>query len=351
MLAPALPKMKLGHLTLESPLMLSPMAGYTILPFRCAIRSLGGLSVASTDLVNARSLLEINPKAIRMIATCSWDRPVGVQLFGHNISELRDAAKFLQDLGIDYIDINMGCPSDKVTRNGAGAALMQDEELTEELVYEVVHAVTIPVTVKMRLGWDDASINAHIIAPRLEQMGVAAVAIHGRTKEQAFTGKVNLEGIRAVVQSVKKIPVIGNGDVHTPQDAERMIREIGCSAVMVGRAALKDPFFFKRTAEYLSTGQEPPETTLEERIVFMHKHFALSLRFFDEEDACVQFRKVIPGYSEFFPQTKKWATQGQQLSSLEDYLLLLDTLVSKDMPPICWNRQAVLDYIREFAKV
>lgn len=302
------------------------MAGYTNLPFRTAIRALGGLSIATTDLVNARSLLELNPKAIKMVSACSDDRPLGVQLFGAHKDELRDAARFLEDLGIDLIDINLGCPSHRVTRCGAGAALLQDEELTEELLEAIVTAVRLPVTVKMRLGWDESSINAHEIAPRLEAMGVAAIAIHGRTKAQGFTGQVNREGIRAVVQSVRRIPVIGNGDVHSPQDAWSMIHEVGCAGVMVGRAALRDPYFFRRTAEYLRHGTEPPPTLPEDILRFMHYHFSLALRYLGEEEACILFRKTVAGYSESFPRKEQWRTSFQHLSCVEEYLKLVREL-------------------------
>ncbi|MEM6600611.1 MAG: tRNA dihydrouridine synthase DusB [Verrucomicrobiota bacterium] len=322
--------MHFKNLQLESPLMLSPMSGFTNLPFRVAIRALGGLSIATTDFVNARSLIELNPKAIQLVSASSWDRPLGVQLFGGNKSELSDAAKFLEDLGIDFIDINLGCPSHKVTRSGAGAALMQNEELTEELLHSVVRSVKIPVTAKMRLGWN--SINAHIIAPRLEQMGVAAVAIHGRTKEQGYSGKVNLDGIRMVVDSVKDIPVIGNGDVHNHWDARKMINEIGCSGVMVGRAALQNPFFFKGTHCFLMTGKEPPEISLEQRLAFMHLHFSLALRFWGEERACVVFRKVVPGYSEYFPKMNQWSAGVQHLSTIDEYRQLVARLAPQGLP-------------------
>ena len=322
--------MRFKNLQLESPLMLSPMSGFTNLPFRVAIRALGGLSVATTDFVNARSLIELNPKAIRLVSASSWDRPLGVQLFGGNKSELSYAAKFLEDLGIDFIDINLGCPSHKVTRGGAGAALMQDEELTEELLHTIVKSVDIPVTAKMRLGWD--SINAHIIAPRLEEMGVAAVAIHGRTKEQGYTGKVNLDGIRMVVDSVKDIPVIGNGDVHSHLDAHKMINEIGCSGVMVGRAALQNPFFFQGTHRFLTSGETPGEISLEQRLAFMHLHFSLAIRFGGEEHACVVFRKVVPGYSEYFPQKNRWSTGVQHLSTVAEYQQLVRRLAPDGLP-------------------
>lgn len=328
-------KIFLKGLCLESPLFLSPMAGYTNLPFRVCVRSLGGLSIATTDLVNARSLIELNAKAVRMVSTCSDDRPLGVQLFGGKRDELRDAARFLEDLGIDLIDINMGCPVDRVTRQGGGAALMRDEELTEELVGAVVEAVGIPVTVKMRLGWDEENINAHEIAPRLEEMGVAAVAIHGRTREQGFTGEVNLEGIRAVVAAVRNIPVIGNGDVHSAQDAKRMLGEVGCAGVMVGRAALADPFFFCHTDYYLRMGEELPGVGMGTRMKFMHKHFAASVHFFGEHGACVQFRKAVPGYTEFFPRKEEWRRRVQVLDSMEDYLRMVKDLCPPDLGEDC----------------
>lgn len=332
---PEKPALSLGPIPLYWPLMLSPMAGYTVLPFRVCMRGLGGLSVATTDLISARSLIELNPKGIRLVLSCSDDRPLGVQLFGGTTWELRDAARFLEDMGADLIDINMGCPVDKVTKGGGGAAMMKDEELTEEMVQAVVDAVELPVTVKMRLGWDEDSINAHVIAPRLERMGVAAVAIHGRTREQGYEGSVNLGGIRAVVESVKTIPVIGNGDVHTPQDAERMIHEVGCSAVMVGRAALRDPFFFRRTACYLATGNTPPESGPGLHMLFMHRHFFTAVHYYGEEEACRQFRKAVMGYSENLPDKTKWRVGMQHLSSVAEYGEIVKKLCPSGLPDIC----------------
>ncbi|MEM6883646.1 MAG: tRNA dihydrouridine synthase DusB [Verrucomicrobiota bacterium] len=336
--------MRFKNLKLDSPLMLSPMSGFTNLPFRVAIRALGGLSVATTDFVNARSLIELNPKAIQLVSASAWDRPLGVQLFGGNKEELSYAAKFLEDLGIDFIDINLGCPSHKVTRGGAGAALMQDEELTEELLYTIVKSVDIPVTAKMRLGWD--SINAHVIAPRLEEMGVAAVAIHGRTKEQGYTGKVNLDGIRMVVDSVKSIPVIGNGDVYSHLDAQKMIEEIGCAGVMVGRAALQNPFFFRDTHRFLKTGEEPDKISLSQRLAFMHFHFSLAMQFWGEEHACVVFRKVVPGYSEYLPMKNQWSTGVQHLSTSEDYRELVKKLTPEGLPEWAYFSEAEQDVYR-----
>src|ERR1043166_7071101 len=211
--------MRIGTLELTSNLFLSPLAGYTNLPFRLTLRELGGLDLATTDLVNARSLLERNPKALKLIESCPEDRPLAVQLFGSVPEEMRDAAAHLESIGISAVDINMGCPVRKVCRVGGGSAMMTDMGGTVELVKMMVQAVRIPVTAKMRLGWDEQNITAPELARALEQVGVAAVFIHGRTREQGFAGSVNLEGIRSVVEAVKTIPVIGNGDVNTSEGA------------------------------------------------------------------------------------------------------------------------------------
>src|SRR5881296_1406002 len=228
---------RLGSLELTSNLFLSPLAGYTNLPFRLVVREVGGLDLATTDLVNARSLLEKNPKALKLIETRPADRPLAVQLFGAAPEEMRDAAVYLESIGISSVDINMGCPVRKVCRVGGGSAMMTELDKTAALVRGMVDAVKIPVTAKMRLGWDDQNITAPDLARALEDEGVAGIFVHGRTREQGFDGTVNLAGIRAVVQAVKTIPVIGNGDVTTPEAAKKMLEETGCSGVSIGRGA------------------------------------------------------------------------------------------------------------------
>src|SRR5437016_2019306 len=215
--------MRIGSLALNSNLFLSPLAGYTNLPFRLTLREVGGLDLATTDLVNARSLLENNPKALKLIQTCPADKLLAVQLFGSVPEEMRDAALRLESLGIASVDINMGCPVRKVCRVGGGSAMMTELGKTAALVKTMVEAVKIPITAKMRLGWDDENITAPDLARALEDAGVAAIFIHGRTREQGFSGTINLAGIRAVVEAVQRIPVIGNGDVTTPQSARLMM--------------------------------------------------------------------------------------------------------------------------------
>src|SRR4026208_2373530 len=185
---------QLGSLTLKSNLFLSPLAGYTNLPFRLTLRELGGLDLATTDLVNARPLLEKNPKAFKLLETCPEDRPLAVQLFGSVPEEMRDAAAYLESIGISSIDINMGCPVRKVCRVGGGSAMMTELHKTAALVKGMGEAVKIPATAKRRLGWDDENRTAPDLARALEEVGIAAIFVHGRTREQGFGGSVNLDG-------------------------------------------------------------------------------------------------------------------------------------------------------------
>jgi nifR3 family TIM-barrel protein len=236
--------MQIGSLSLKSNLFLSPLAGYTNLPFRLVVRELGGVGLCTTDLVNARSLLEKNRKAFKLIETTPADQPLAVQLFGSVPEEMRDAAVYLESIGIASVDINMGCPVRKVCQVGGGSAMMTELDKTSALVKGMVDAVKIPVTAKMRLGWDDENLTAPDLARALEDVGVAAIFVHGRTREQGFGGTVNLAGIRTVVQAVKNIPIIGNGDVITPQAAKKMFDETGCAGVSIGRGAFYDPWIF-----------------------------------------------------------------------------------------------------------
>ena len=292
--------LKFGSLSLKSNLFLSPLAGYTNLPFRLAIREVGGLDLATTDLVNARSLLEKNPKAFKLIETNAADRPLAVQLFGGVPEEMRDAAAYLESIGISSVDINMGCPVKKVCRVGGGSAMMTEMDKTAALVRGMVNAVKIPVTAKMRLGWDDENITAPDLARALEDAGVAAIFVHGRTREQGFGGTVNLGGIRKVVAAVNSIPVIGNGDVTTPEAAKMMFEETGCAGVSIGRGAFYNPWIFTHTRHYIETGELLPEPPFDERVRVMCRHLDLMIEVFGEEHGCRMFRKVAPWYSKRF---------------------------------------------------
>lgn len=315
---------RIGSLALNSNLFLSPLAGYTNLPFRLTLRELGGLDLATTDLVNARSLLEKNPKALKLIESCPADRPLAVQLFGSVAEEMRDAAVCLEAIGISAVDINMGCPVRKVCRVGSGSAMMTDLDKTAKLVKGMVEAVRIPVTAKMRLGWDDENWTAPDLARVLEDVGVAAIAVHGRTREQGFGGMVKLAGIRAVVQVVKRIPVIGNGDITTPQAAKQMLDETGCAGVSIGRGAFYNPWIFRHAQHFLSTGELRPEPAFEERIRVMRRHLDLMVEVFGEEHGCRMFRKVAPWYAKRFGPANEFNKRVVTISSRADFYETLD---------------------------
>src|SRR5437016_4204591 len=292
--------MRLGALTLQSNLFLSPLAGYTNLPFRLTVREVGGVGLATTDLVNARSLLEKNHKALKLIETSQADKPLAVQLFGSVPEEMREAAVYLESIGVASIDINMGCPVRKVCRVGGGSAMMTELEKTARLVKGMVDGVKIPVTAKMRLGWDEENLTAPDLARALEGVGVAAIFVHGRTREQGFSGTINLAGIRAVVEAARSIPVIGNGDVTTPEAAKMMLEQTGCAGVSIGRGAFYNPWIFQHTLHYLETGELLPEPKFEERVRVMRRHLDLMIEVFGEEHGCRLFRKVAPWYAKRF---------------------------------------------------
>ena len=312
-------KLGIGPLELATNLCLSPLAGYTNLPFRRVVRELGGCGLATTDLVNARSLLENHRRALELVATSPDDRPWAVQLFGAVPSEMRDAAKKCEDLGANAVDINMGCPVRKVCKVGGGSAMMTELAKTAELVRGMVAAVKIPVTAKMRLGWDEKNLTAPDLARALERAGVSAIFVHGRTREQGFSGFVNLRGIAEVVRAVKSIPVIGNGDVTTPEGAKRMLAETGCQGVSIGRGAFYNPWIFRATTRYLETGDLLPEPGFEERVRVMTRHLERNIEFFGEERGCVLFRKVIPWYARQFGPSSGFKKEAVQISNRKDY--------------------------------
>ena len=316
--------LSLGSLALRSNLFLSPLAGYTNLPFRRVVREIGGLDLCTTDLVNARSLIERKHKALKLIESHELDRPLAVQLFGAVPEEMRDAALYLESLGVSSIDINMGCPVRKVCRVGGGSAMMTELGRTQHLVRTMVDALRIPVTAKMRLGWDDQNLTAPDLARALEDVGIAAVFIHGRTRQQGFSGTINLAGIRAVVEAVTRIPVIGNGDVTTPEGARHMFEVTGCAGVSIGRGAFYDPWIFTRTRAYLATGTLPPEAPFQERIRVMLRHLDLMVEVFGETLGCLMFRKIAPWYAKRFGPSNEFNKQVVLLTSRDHFHQILE---------------------------
>jgi nifR3 family TIM-barrel protein len=335
------PPLRYGPLALASRFVLAPLAGYTNLAFRLAVRELGGLGLATTDLVNARALLIRSRKTMELIRTCPEDRPLAVQIYGHVPEEMRDAAQWLQAYGVSAIDINMGCPVHKVTRGGGGSAMMCDPAGTVALVRTVVESVRLPVTVKMRLGWDDASLSAPYFARAFEEAGVAAVIIHGRTRAQGFGGHVNLDGIRAVVEAVERIPVIGNGDVRTLADAERMLQVTGCAGLAIGRGALLNPWFFAQLQSWQATGDPGPAGSYVERLDFMDRHLHLLVEDRGERFGCLNFRKVANWYCRVLHPGREIQQRLVRLGSVAEFEAILDRLREAG-PPRDWDQRTQL---------
>jgi nifR3 family TIM-barrel protein len=325
--------LRLGGLELASRFLLSPLAGYTNLPFRLAVRELGGVGLATTDLVNARALLRCSAKTMELIATCPADRPVAVQIYGAEPAEMCAAARWLQDYGVSVIDINMGCPVHKVVRGGGGSAMMCDRGRTIELVRSIVASVSIPVTVKMRLGWDATSWSAPFFAREFEKAGVAGVIIHGRTREQGFGGEVSLDGIHAVVEAVERIPVIGNGDVRNVADAERMFAVTGCAGISVGRGALLNPWLFAQLSRWEAAGDLGPCGGYEDRLDFMARHFHLLVGQRGERFACLTFRKVANWYCRVLHPGREVQQRLMHLERVQDFDDIVSRLRALGPPP------------------
>ena len=281
---------------LESRFCLAPLAGYTNLAFRTAVREVGGLGLATTDLINARALLRASAKTMDLLQTHQHDRPLSVQIYGSEPEEMSKAAKFLEDFGVNSVDINMGCPVRKVTKGGGGSALLCEGSNAIFLVEKVTSAVKIPVTVKMRLGWDKESLSAPYFAREFEKVGVAAITIHGRTREQGFSGTVYKDGIRQVVEAVQEIPILGNGDVRGVSDAQRKLEDTGCTGIAIGRGALLNPWIFSQLKHWEETGTVSPHANYEQRLAFMRRHYRLLLEHKGERHACLSFRKVANWY-------------------------------------------------------
>lgn len=323
-----LPPLRYGTLPLHSRYLLSPLAGFTNLSFRRIVRELGGVGLATTDLVSARGLLAGSPKSLALIETCPEDRPLAVQIFGSEPIVLRDCAQFLEARGIDAIDINMGCPVDHVTKCGAGANLLRHLDDAVALVQTVVEAVKIPVTVKMRLGWDEEQITAPRLARSLEQVGVAAVAVHGRTRAQGFSGKVNRHGIRLVVEAVEQIPVIGNGDIRSVADGARMFAETGCHGISMGRGALANPWIFRQFLAWETRGRWESAGDFAARLGLLRRQFQYLSDQHGVERAIPLFRKMAHWYLKAMAVPAYLRNQFQMAKTLAEWEAALEAIVA-----------------------
>jgi tRNA-dihydrouridine synthase B len=286
--------MKLGVLSLKNNICLAPMAGITDLVFRSLAREYG-CGLCFTEMVSANGIVRHMQKTFRYMESSRDDKPLGIQIFGADPDVLADAARIVTDHGADLVDINMGCPVKKVIKTGAGAALMKEPGRVAAIIEKVRNAVAVPLTVKIRAGWDQSAVNAVEIAAIAEDCGVDAVILHPRTARQGFNGRADWDLIARVKHSVS-IPVIGSGDVRTPDDSLKMIAETGCDGVMIGRAALGNPWIFRSTLVGLAgKSYDPP--TLEEREALIHRHLEMNIGYFGNTVGARTFRKHLLWYT------------------------------------------------------
>ena len=288
-------KLTIGNVTLENNVFLAPMAGVTDLPFRLLCKE-QGCGMMCTEMVSAKAILYNNKNTDKLLEVDPRERPVAVQLFGSDPEILSRMAARIEDGPYDFIDINMGCPVPKVVNNGEGSALMRNPKQVEAILTAMVKALKKPVTVKFRKGFNDREVNAVEIAKIAESCGVAAVAVHGRTREQYYSGTADWDIIRQVKEAVS-IPVIGNGDIFTPEDGKRMLEETGCDGLMVARGAKGNPWIFKRLTHYLDTGELLPPPTKEEKKEMILRHARMQVELKGEYQGIREMRKHVAWYT------------------------------------------------------
>ena len=318
----------IGNVKVDPAITLAPMSQVTTHAFRALCKEAGGVGLVCTELLSSKAIEYRNQRTNGMMDWKANERPVAVQLFGNDPQTMATAAKAVADLGAEIVDINMGCWVPKVAGKGAGAALLKDVCLATAVVEAVVKAVDIPVTVKVRAGFEMNKPTALEFAKSAENAGVKLIAVHGRYAAQGFTGQADWSIIRRVKELVT-IPVLGNGDILTPEDAERMLRETGCDGVMIGRAAMGNPWIFRRIEHYLKTGEHLPEPTNIERLqmTIRHAQLAVETSAFDEFSICLRLRTQLPPYLTGIPG-KRWACEHlKKLTTLKDIEAMLTQLL------------------------
>ena len=312
----------IGNITLVNPSVLAPMAGVTDLAFRLLAKEMG-CGLVYSEMVSAKGLLYDNCRTKELLRIDPRERPTAVQLFGAVPSEVAEAARRVAETGADIIDFNMGCPTPKIVKNGEGSALLRTPSLAAAILQAMVAAVPVPVTVKIRAGWDSKNINAVEVAKRAEQAGVSAIAIHGRTRDQFYSGHADWDIIGQVKRAVS-IPVIGNGDVRVVQDAERLLRETGCDGVMVGRAACGNIWIFRQIATYLKDGKVLQGASFSERTATLLRHLDMLIQLKGTRTAVREMRRHAVCYVRGFPGAAEMRSRFNQAMEREDFARILD---------------------------
>ncbi|MEW6014112.1 MAG: tRNA dihydrouridine synthase DusB [Candidatus Zixiibacteriota bacterium] len=308
--------MQIGNLNIPGPLFLAPLAGISNRPFRLIARRCGA-DMAYTEMVSADGIAMGQEKSLSYLDFDAEEHPVGVQIFGANPENIRKAAAVISQSGADLIDINLGCPVKKVVGKNGGAALLKDRQLTHEIMNAAVEASSLPVTVKMRTGWDNQNDHYLEIGELAQASGIAAVALHARSRAAGFSGKSDWSKI-AILKNALKIPVIGNGDINSAEDAARMLAETGCDAIMVGRAAMRNPYIFGAIKAFLRDRTISPEPAISDKIALSLDHAALIIAQFGERSGALMMRKHLAWYTKGFPAGAALRARLMTVTSLDD---------------------------------
>ena len=313
--------MKIGNIELENNLILAPMAGVTDLPFRIITKKYGNPAMVCNEMVSSKAICYNDEKTYKMLETIPEEHPLSMQIFGSDPVSMGEAAKKVSEK-CDILDINMGCPAPKVVKNGDGSKLLTDLKLAEEVIKAVIKNSSKPVTLKIRKGWSNENLVYKEIAKIAEKNGIAAITVHGKTRQEFYSGMSDWNAIKEVKEIVK-IPVIGNGDVNSPETAKKMIEETGCDAIMIGRASLGNPWIFGRIDHYLKTGEILEEPSLEEKLDVLKEHFELLLENKGEYTATREIRKFVAWYVKGIPDARKFKEKMNTIETKEDFYELL----------------------------
>lgn len=316
--------MNIGNVSLDNRVFLSPMAGVTDLPFRLICKQ-KGCGMLYTEMINAKALCYNDENTKKMTKIEDEEHPIAIQIFGSEPEYMGRAAEILNSHSNEILDINMGCPAPKVIKNGDGSALMKNPKLVEQVMKAVVEHSTKPVTLKIRKGWDDNSVNAVEIAKIAEQAGISALAIHGRTREQYYSGKADWDIIKEIKDSIS-IPVIGNGDVFEIEDAINMLEKTNCDAIMIGRGAQGNPWIFNRINHYMQTGEILAKPTAEEKISTAIEHMKLAVAEHGEYVAVREMRKHIGWYIKGLKNSARYRDEINKLTDCESVIMKLNEL-------------------------